>query len=68
LRDWKCAEHATGKEKTVLTAAAVEVEGQEGQHLYDSKEWRWELWVTSLGFNALLLGRGRRRQRRGQLV
>jgi rubrerythrin len=56
--DWelikKCAEHATGEEKTVLTAAADEVEDQEDEHLYHSKGWCRELWVKSLGLKAVL--------------
>ena len=55
--DWelikKCAEHATGEEKTVLTAAADEVEDQKDEHLYHSKWWCRELWAKSLGLNAV---------------
>jgi len=56
--DWelikKCAEHATGDQKAVLTAAADEVEDQEDEHLYHSKGWCRELWVKSLGLKAVL--------------
>ena len=56
--DWelikKCAEHATGEQKKVLTAAADEVEDQEDEHLYHSKGWCRELWVQSLGMKAVL--------------
>jgi rubrerythrin len=56
--DWelikKCAEHATGEQKKVLTAAADEVEDEEDEHLYHSKGWCRELWVKSLGLNAML--------------
>jgi rubrerythrin len=56
--DWelisKCAEKATGKQKTVLTAAADEVEDQEDEHLYHTKGWCRELWLQSLGLKAVL--------------
>jgi rubrerythrin len=56
--DWelikKCAEHATGEQKSVLTAAADEVEDQEDEHLYHSKGWCRELWLKSLGLKAVL--------------
>ena len=50
----KCAEHAAGEQKIVLTAAADEVEDQEDEHLYHSKGWCRELWVKSLGLKAVL--------------
>jgi rubrerythrin len=56
--DWelikRCAEHATGEQKKVLTAAADEVEDQEDEHLYHSKGWCRELWLQSLGLKAVL--------------
>lgn len=56
--DWelikKCAEHAAGEQKKVLTAAADEVEDQEDEHLYHSKGWCRELWLQSLGMKAML--------------
>jgi rubrerythrin len=56
--DWelisKCAEKATGKQHTVLQAAADEVEDQEDEHLYHSKGWCRELWLQSLGMKAIL--------------
>lgn len=56
--DWelisKCAEKATGKQKTVLQGATDEVEDQEDEHLYHTKGWCRELWLQSLGMKALL--------------
>jgi rubrerythrin len=56
--DWelitKCAEHASGRVKQVLTDAAEEVEDQEDEHLYHSKGWSRELWLKSLGLKAIL--------------
>jgi rubrerythrin len=56
--DWelikKCAEHSTGEQRKVLTAAADEVEDQEDEHLYHSKGWCRELWLQSLGMKAVL--------------
>jgi rubrerythrin len=56
--DWelisKCAEKSTGKQQTVLQAAADEVEDQEDEHLYHSKGWCRELWLQSLGMKAIL--------------
>jgi rubrerythrin len=56
--DWelikRCAEHAAGEQKKVLTAAADEVEDQEDEHLYHSKGWCRELWLQSLGMKAML--------------
>jgi rubrerythrin len=56
--DWelisKCAEKASGKQKSVLQGAADEVEEQEDEHLYHSKGWCRELWLQSLGMKAVL--------------
>jgi rubrerythrin len=56
--DWelisKCAQHASGSTKTVLEEAADQVEDQEDEHLYHSKGWCRELWLKSLGLQALL--------------
>jgi rubrerythrin len=56
--DWelisKCAEKSSGKQKSVLQAAADEVEEQEDEHLYHSKGWCRELWLQSLGMAAVL--------------
>jgi len=56
--DWelisKCAEKSSGKQQSVLQAAADEVEDQEDEHLYHSKGWCRELWLQSLGMKAIL--------------
>ena len=56
--DWeliaKCAEKSSGNQKSVLQEAAEEVEEQEDEHLYHSKGWCRELWLQSLGMNAVL--------------
>jgi rubrerythrin len=56
--DWelisKCAEKSSGKQKSVLQAAADEVEDQEDEHLYHSKGWCRELWLQSLGMKPVL--------------
>ena len=56
--DWelisKCAEKATGKQKSVLQGAADQVEDQEDEHLYHTKGWCRELWLQSLGMKAVL--------------
>jgi rubrerythrin len=57
--DWelitKVAEKSTGAQQKVLRAAADEVEEQEDEHLYHSKGWCRELWLESLGMQAVLL-------------
>jgi rubrerythrin len=56
--DWellgKCAEKLKGKEKKALTAACEEVEEEEDEHLYHTKGWCRELWLDSLGLEAVL--------------
>jgi len=56
--DWelitKVAEKSTGAQQKVLRAAADEVEEQEDEHLYHSKGWCRELWLESLGMQAVL--------------
>jgi len=56
--DWellsKCAEKASGSEKSALQEAVDEVEEQEDEHLYHSKGWARELWLQSLGLKAVL--------------
>jgi len=56
--DWellaKCAEKLNGKEKEVLTAACEKVEEEEDEHLYHTKGWCRELWLDSLGLEAVL--------------
>jgi hypothetical protein len=43
-----------GDRKAVLMAACEEVEDQEDEHLYHSKGWSRELWLDSLGLEAVL--------------
>jgi ferritin-like metal-binding protein YciE len=50
----KCSEKLKGKEKEVLTAACEEVEEEEDEHLYHTKGWCRELWLDSLGLEAVL--------------
>ena len=56
--DWellaKCAEELKGNEKKVLTAACEEVEEEEDEHLYHTQGWCRELWLDSLGLEAVL--------------
>lgn len=49
-----CADHAKGPAAEALKAAYDEVEDEEDEHLYHSKGWCRELWVQSLGLNAVL--------------
>ncbi|HEY9430541.1 MAG TPA: hypothetical protein VI260_03545 [Blastocatellia bacterium] len=50
----QCAEKAKGEEAQALTDACEEVEDQEDEHLYHSKGWCRELWISSLGMPAVL--------------
>jgi rubrerythrin len=56
--DWqligKCAEHLDGPHAEALKAAYDEIEDQEDEHLYHTKGWCRELWLQSLGINAVL--------------
>jgi rubrerythrin len=56
--DWeligKCSDHLEGKEGEALKRAYDEIEDQEDEHLYHSKGWCRELWIESLGMNAVL--------------
>lgn len=56
--DWTligvCAEHLAADEIEALKAAYDKVEDQEDEHLYHTKGWCRELWVQSLGLNAVL--------------
>jgi len=45
---------AKGKEAEALNAASKEVEEQEDEHLYHTRGWCRELWLTSLGLQAVL--------------
>jgi len=50
----QCAEHAKGDIAKVLQAAVEEVEDQEDEHIYHSKGYCRELWIESLGMDAVL--------------
>jgi rubrerythrin len=50
----KCAEHLGGAKGEALKAAYDEIEDQEDEHLYHTKGWCRELWIQSLGINAVL--------------
>jgi rubrerythrin len=56
--DWellsKCAAKLKGEQQVALTAACEEVEDQEDEHLYHTKGWSRELWLDSLGLEAVL--------------
>jgi rubrerythrin len=56
--DWqllgKCGDHLEGEEGAALRAAYEKIEDQEDEHLYHSKGWCRELWLKSLGMNAVL--------------
>jgi rubrerythrin len=56
--DWellsKCAAKLKGEQQAALTAACEEVEDQEDEHLYHTKGWSRELWLDSLGLEAVL--------------
>ncbi len=50
----KCADKLNGAEGQALKAAYDVVEDQEDEHLYHSKGWCRELWIQSLGMQAIL--------------
>ena len=50
----KCVEEASGKVSAALAEACEEVEEQEDEHIYHSKGWCRELWIQSLGMDAVL--------------
>ena len=56
--DWtligKCAENLDGARGLAIKAAYDEIEDHEDEHLYHAKGWCRELWVRSLGINAVL--------------
>jgi rubrerythrin len=56
--DWeligKCAEKLDGPERDALKAAYEQIEDQEDEHYYHSKGWCRELWIESLGMQAIL--------------
>jgi rubrerythrin len=50
----KVADQLKGDERKALKAAYEEVEDEEDEHLYHTKGWTRELWITSLGMPAVL--------------
>ncbi|MBK7860657.1 MAG: hypothetical protein IPJ65_19060 [Archangiaceae bacterium] len=56
--DWTllghCVDALEGKEREALEAAYREIEDQEDEHLYHSRGWCRELWLQSLGLEAVL--------------
>ena len=56
--DWEllgeCAQALEGEAASVLTAAVEQIEDEEDAHLYHTKEWCRELWLKSLGLEAVL--------------
>jgi rubrerythrin len=56
--DWEligqCAKTLSGDAATALQSAFDEVEDQEDEHLYHTKGWCRELWLKSLGLDAVL--------------
>lgn len=56
--DWtllgRCAEHLDGARAQALEDAYEEIEDQEDEHIYHTKGWCRELWIQSLGMNAVL--------------
>lgn len=56
--DWEliglCAKGMDGEIATVLREAYDEVEDEEDEHLYHTKGWCRELWLQSLGLEAML--------------
>jgi hypothetical protein len=56
--DWEligeCAKAAAGETAPALMEAYEQVEDEEDEHLYHTKGWCRELWLKSLGLNAVL--------------
>lgn len=50
----KCAEHAKGEEAKAFKKAVDDVEDDEDEHVYHSKGWTRELWIKTLGMDAVL--------------
>ncbi|MFK3647322.1 ferritin-like domain-containing protein [Lysobacter enzymogenes] len=48
------AKNSSGKEAATLMDAYEQVEKEEDHHLYHTKGWGRELWISSLGFKAVL--------------
>jgi hypothetical protein len=56
--DWeligKCLDSLDGRQREVLSQAYEQIEDEEDEHLYHSKGWCRELWLESLGLEAVL--------------
>jgi rubrerythrin len=56
--DWeligKCLDSLDGQQREVLSQAYEQIEDEEDEHLYHSKGWCRELWLESLGLDAVL--------------
>ena len=56
--DWEllgqCAQALEGEAATVLTTAVERIEEEEDEHLYPTQGWCRELWLKSLGLDAVL--------------
>jgi hypothetical protein len=50
----RCADAQRGDVREALQAAYEEVEDQEDEHLYHTRGWARELWIESLGMQAVL--------------
>jgi hypothetical protein len=50
----KCAEKLEGNARLTLMDAYLLIEDQEDEHVYHSRGWCRELWIESLGMNAIL--------------
>jgi hypothetical protein len=50
----KCAHTSTGEQKQVLLAAVGEVKDEVDEHYYHARGWERELWLHSLGIEAVL--------------
>lgn len=50
----KCVQELGEEQAAVLKSAYNEIESQEDEHLYHSKGWCRELWIKSLGLDAIL--------------
>ena len=56
--DWellgKCADMLSGRQREALADACEIAEDQEDEHLYHTKGWCRELWIHTLGMQAVL--------------
>jgi hypothetical protein len=49
-----CTVDLSGPQKKALKAAVDEVENEEDEHLYHTKDWGREFWIESLSMKAIL--------------